>query len=88
MRELSSAAGRARWLAEVAQALDEAKALVERMSSALADRRERTELLHRIDAARQATRALRMRSDRRIEGAFSSRMNQNPPDGPGPGSAA
>ena len=88
MRELSSAAGRARWLAEVAQALDEAKALVERMGRVFAGRRERAELIERIEAARQATRALRLSSDRRIGAASSSRMNQNPRDRTGPGSAA
>jgi hypothetical protein len=87
MPELSSAAGHARWLADVAQALDDAETLVERMSGTFAGRRERAELLYRIEAARQATRALRLRSDRRIGAASSSRMNQIPSKPPGWGPA-
>ena len=88
MRELSSAAGRARWLAELAQALGEAKALVERMGGSFAGRRERAELIHRIEAALQATRALRLSSDRRIGAASSSTMDQIDPGRPGRDPAA
>jgi hypothetical protein len=88
MRKLSSAAGRARWLAEVAQALDDAKALVERMGGSFGGRRERAELIERIEAARQATRSLRLSSERRIGAASSSRMNEIAPDRAGRGPAA
>lgn len=67
MRNLSSAAERARWLAEVAAALDEAMILVERMGRPARDRAERSELLDRIEAARRKTRALRLRRHRPIE---------------------
>ncbi len=87
MRKLSSAAGRARWLADVAQALDEAKALVERMGATFGDRRERAQLIERIEAARHATRTLRLSSERRIGAAYSSEMNEIAPGRPsrGPG---
>lgn len=66
MRKIPSAAVRARWLAEVAQALDQAQALVERLNSKRGDWREGAELAHRIAAARQLTRTLRLSSERRI----------------------
>ena len=88
MRELSSAAGRARWLADVAQALDDAKALIERMGGAFAGRRERAELLYRIEAAQQATRALRLSSERRIGATSPSRRTPSAPERPGRGPAA
>ena len=70
MRRIPSAAERARWLAEVAQALDQAQALVERMSRGAVDGRERSELVHRIEAARQLTRSLRLSSERRTAEPF------------------
>ena len=66
MRNIPSAAERARWLAEVAQALDQAQALVERMADGIGDSGERSELIGRLKAARKMTRALRLSSDRRI----------------------
>ena len=66
MREIPSAAERARWLAEVADALDQAMALVERIGREPYQWPQRTELIHRIAAASQLTRALRLGSDRRI----------------------
>jgi hypothetical protein len=66
MRKNPSAAERARWLAEVAQALDQAQAVVERLSTTAGDSRQRAELLHRIEGARHMTRALRLSSDRRM----------------------
>ena len=66
MRNIPSAAERARWLAEVAQALDQAQALVERMADGVGDSGERSELIGRLKAARKMTRALRLSSDRRI----------------------
>jgi hypothetical protein len=60
-RDWSSAAARARWLAEVAAALDEAMILVERLGGHVHDRNARIELLDRIEAARQRTRLLRLR---------------------------
>ena len=65
MRKIPPAAERARWLAEVAQALDQAQALVERMSDKAGDRRSRAELIRRLEAARQLTRSLRLGSERR-----------------------
>ena len=62
MRNQSSAAARARWLAEVAAALDEALILVERIGGHVRDRAERSELLELIEAARRKTRAMRLRS--------------------------
>jgi hypothetical protein len=70
MRRIPSAAERARWLAEVAQALDQAQAVVERMSGGGADGREHSELVHRIEAARQLTRSLRLSSERRTAEPF------------------
>lgn len=67
MRKIPSAAVRARWLAEVANALDQAQSLVERMDSKPGDWRDRAELAHRIEAAKQLTRSLRLSSDRRAE---------------------
>ena len=67
MHDLSSAADRARWLAEVAAALDEAMILVERMSVNASDRAERIELLELIEAARRKTRTLRLRRHRPSE---------------------
>ena len=67
MREIPSAAERARWLAEVAQALDQAWTLLERMENSPGDRRERVELAHRIATAKQMTRSLRLSSNRRAE---------------------
>lgn len=72
MRRFPSAAERARWLAEVAQALDQAQAFVERMSSDAIDGRERNQLVHRIEAARQVTRSLRLSSERRTARPFHS----------------
>ena len=66
MRKIPSAADRARWLAEVAEALDQAQALVERMVAKPEESRDRAELIHHLEAARQMTRALRLSSDRRI----------------------
>ena len=66
MRKIPSAADRARWLAEVAEALAQARAVAERLSESAGDSRERDELLHRIEGARHMTRALRLRSDRRL----------------------
>ena len=66
MRKIPSAAERARWLAEVAQALDQARLLVEKLSSERANWRERAELAQRIEAARQMTQSLRLSSDRRM----------------------
>ena len=66
MRKIPSAAERARWLAEVAEALDQAKAAVERLSDTAGDSRQLGELLHRIEGARHMTRALRLSSDRRM----------------------
>ena len=66
MRMIPSAAERARWLAEVAQALDHAQSLVERMGEKAGDSRHRVELLDRIEGARHMTRALRLSSDRRM----------------------
>ena len=65
MRRIPSAAERARWLAEVAQALDEAKLLVDRLGARQCDSRERAELIQQIEAARQRTRSLRLGSARR-----------------------
>ena len=70
MRRIPSAAEHARWLAEVAQALDQAQAIVERMGETHAAWRERTELAHRIAAAKQLTRSLRLRSQRRTGQPF------------------
>jgi len=70
MRRIPSAAERARWLAEVAQALDQAKAAIERTGVVAGDWRERAELAHRIEAARQLTRSLRLSSDRRMTRPF------------------
>jgi uncharacterized membrane protein YfbV (UPF0208 family) len=67
MRKIASAAMRARWLAEVAQALDQAHSLVELINGKPGDWRERAELAHRIAAARQLTRTLRASSERRLE---------------------
>ena len=66
MRRIPPSAERARWLAEVAQALDHAKILVERMGDTPVAWRERVELADRIEAARQLTRSLRLSSDRRM----------------------
>jgi hypothetical protein len=66
MRNIPSAAERARWLAEVAQALDEAQSLVERMDEYVGDSRDCSQLLDRLEAARHMTHALRLSSDRRI----------------------
>ena len=66
MRKIPSAAVRARWLAEVAQALDQARTVVERMDSTPDNWRERAELAYRIEAARQLTRSLRLSSERRM----------------------
>lgn len=66
-RDWSSAAERARWLAELEAALDEAMILVERISANVRDRAERTELLELIEAARRKTRALRLRRRPPIE---------------------
>lgn len=65
MRKIPSAAERARWLAEVAQALDQAWTLLERLDSTPGDWRKRAELAHRIESAKQMTRSLRLSSDRR-----------------------
>ena len=65
MRKIPSAAERARWLAEVAQALDQAWTLLERLDSTPGDCRERAELAHRIETAKHMTRSLRLSSDRR-----------------------
>ena len=74
MRRIPSAAERARWLAEVAQTLDQAQMLVERMGDGLGDglgdSGERAELIQRIEGARRMTRALRLSSDRRLTQAF------------------
>ena len=66
MRKSPSAAERARWLAEVAQALDQAQAVVERLRETAGDSRQRVELLQRIEGARHLTRTLRLSSDRRM----------------------
>ena len=66
MRDIPSAAERARWLAEVAQALDEAQLLVERIPPNQGEAGPRLELLHRIESARRATRTMRLASHRRI----------------------
>ena len=66
MRNFPSAAERARWLAEVAEALDQARAVAERLTETAGNSRERDELVHRIEGARHLTRALRLSSDRRM----------------------
>jgi hypothetical protein len=70
MRRIPSAAERARWLAEVAQALDQAQALVERIGKKAGNDREHGELVDRIEAARQMTRTLRLSSERRTAQPF------------------
>ena len=70
MRKIPSAAERARWLAEVAQALDQAQALLLQMGEREGDTRQRTELVYRIEAARQLTRSLRLSSERRAAEPF------------------
>lgn len=70
MRRIPSAAERARWLAEVAQALDEARLLVDRLGARQCDSRARAELIQRIEAARQRTRSLRLGSARRLAEPF------------------
>ena len=66
MCKIPSAAERARWLAEVAQALDQAQVLVERISGESGQRHANAELRHRIELAKQVTRSLRLSSDRRL----------------------
>ena len=66
MRKITSAAERARWLAEVAETLDQASNVAEQLSGMPGDRRERAELAYRIEAARQLTKSLRLSSDRRM----------------------
>lgn len=63
MRDESSAAERARWLAEVALALDQAKLIVERLGGSM---QARAELKQRIEAARRTTHGLRLGADRRV----------------------
>ena len=65
MQDIPSAAARARCLAELADALDQAQIAVERLSAERGDEAERTELLERIESARRATRTLRLAGDRR-----------------------
>lgn len=67
MRDLSSATARARWLAEVAAALDQAMILVERLGGTMHGRAEWSELLDMIEAARRRARALRLRACLPIE---------------------
>ena len=66
MRNIPSAAERARWLAEVAEALDQATSLVKRMNEMRGLGHNSAELAHRIAMASQLTRALRLGSDRRM----------------------
>lgn len=65
MREEDRAAARARWLAEVAHALDSASALAERLRVEPAQRPAFLELLVRIETARIQTHSLRLRQERR-----------------------
>ena len=51
---------RARWLAEVAQALNEAQSLVTRLNQGVADQPEGAELYLRIEAARLEVQSLRL----------------------------
>jgi hypothetical protein len=66
MRNTPSAAECARWLAEVEQALDEARLVVQRIAPSEARAGQRLELLQRIDGARRTTLTLRQASERRI----------------------
>ena len=59
----ASAAQRARWLAELADALDEAREAVEQLASG-EHRSIATELSARIDAARSEVETLRLRRSR------------------------
>lgn len=65
MQDIPSAAARARCLAELADALDQAQAAVERLGETGGRADERAELLQRIESARRATRAVRLGADRR-----------------------
>jgi hypothetical protein len=65
MRKIPSAAMCASWLEQVAQALDQAQAVIERMGDRGHDRAARHELIERIQAARRLTRALQLSSERR-----------------------
>lgn len=66
MRHTPSAADSARWLAEVAQALDEAQLLVQRIPQNGSEPSQRIELLQRIESAKRATLSLRLASERRF----------------------
>lgn len=66
MRKMSAAA-RAEWLAELVAALDAARSTVERLPVHSARRGEQTELLGRIDAARDEARAMQLRQKNRLE---------------------
>lgn len=82
MRENPSVAERARWLAEVAEALEHARKVVDRINEEgdvahfartgawAAAPRHTAELSERIRAAQQRTRALRLGSDRRLAQRF------------------
>ena len=70
MRKVPSAAERARWLAEVAQALDQAQLFVERLGDRAGARSDHSELADRIAAAKQLTRTLRLSSERRTGQPF------------------
>lgn len=65
MRKIPTAAERAHWLAQVAQALDQAKSTVEAISPGIVSANSRAELLMRIESARHMARTLRLASERK-----------------------
>ena len=72
------AAGRARWLAEVAAALDEARALLINPGLGTEPTREAVELYLRIEAARLEVQALRLSRMVRGPGETSPNRTESP----------